>query len=176
MSSLVILDPITYFPPPPGWWVFDMGSRSELGGLLLHPGSCLGPKSVFSRCFPKDNPWCTPIECLIWVDLNLSGISLCILGLGAPGNPPFWSRKVLIGHQNRVPRSVPWKVFRLEVRDTGWAPRKEGRSGTPHCWSPLGKLTEASCYTCLTIFCPPCLRPQRRGDGEYTTTTTSAVW
>ena len=39
-------------PPPPGWWGFDMGSRLQLVGLLLPPGSCLGPKSEFSGVSP----------------------------------------------------------------------------------------------------------------------------
>ena len=33
--------------PPPSRWGFGMGSRSELGGLILPPGSRLGPKSGF---------------------------------------------------------------------------------------------------------------------------------
>ena len=84
-----------------------MGYWSELGGLLLPPGSCIGPKFGFSRRLPTDLPWCAPLEWKIWVDLNLSGIALYILVLGSPLLPLSWERKVLIGHNNRVPRSVP---------------------------------------------------------------------
>ena len=85
-----------------------MGYQLELGGILLPPGSCHGPKSGFSRCIPRELPWCSPIEWLTWVDLILSGILSCVLGLGAPWNPPLWAGKVLIGHNNQNPRLVTW--------------------------------------------------------------------
>ena len=57
-----------------------MGSWSELRGLLLPPGSCLGSKSEFSGCLSREPLWCAPLEWKICVDLTLSGISLFILG------------------------------------------------------------------------------------------------
>ena len=84
-----------------------MGSQSKLEGLFLPPGSFFVPKPGFYRCLPREPPWCAPIEWRIWLDLKISGISLCILEIGAPCNTPSWARKVLIGHHNRVPRSVP---------------------------------------------------------------------
>ena len=53
-------------------------------------------------------PWCPLLECRIWVDLTLSGISLCLLGIGDPWNPSSWVQKVLTGHYNRVPKLFPW--------------------------------------------------------------------
>ena len=85
------------YSPPPGWWGFEMDSWLELVGLLLSPGYFLGPKSKFSRCLPRKLPLWAPF----W------HIAM-FLGLGAPWNPPSWEQKVLIGHQNRVPRLVPW--------------------------------------------------------------------
>ena len=52
VSSLVILAPIEYFPPPTIWWVFGMGSWPELEVLLLPPGSCIGPKYGFTGVSP----------------------------------------------------------------------------------------------------------------------------
>ena len=83
-----------------------MSSRLELVDIILPPGFCLGPKPGFSRCLPRELPWCAPLEWLIWVDLTLSGISLCLFWLCSPWNLPSWARKVLIGHQNQVTRSV----------------------------------------------------------------------
>ena len=107
MSSLVSSDPITYF-----------STSSRLVGIL--DGLLVGvrnystayrllywPKMRISGCLPRDLPWCAPIEWQIWVDLTLYDILLCLLGIGAPWNPTSWARKVLIGHQNWVPRSVP---------------------------------------------------------------------
>ena len=62
ISSLMRLAPTAYFLPPPSWWVFVMGSRSELEGLLLPPSSHLGPKFGFTRCLPREPPWCAPLE------------------------------------------------------------------------------------------------------------------
>ena len=95
------------FPPPPGWWGFWLDSRSELGGLLLPPGSRLGSESGFSMCLRRRPPWYAPLRWKIWVDLTLSGTSQCLLGVSSPCNSPSWVRKVLIGHHNLVPRSVP---------------------------------------------------------------------
>ena len=47
--------------PPPSWWGFGMGYQLDLGGLLLSPESHLGPKSGFSRCLPREPPWCAPL-------------------------------------------------------------------------------------------------------------------
>ena len=49
------------FPTPPSWWVFGMGYRSELGGLILTPGSCLGPILRFPRCLPRRPSWSAPL-------------------------------------------------------------------------------------------------------------------
>ena len=111
MSPLVISAHILYFPLPPGWWVFEIVSWLELGGLLLPPGSCLGPRYRFSRCHPRELPWCAPLEWRIWVDMTLSGISICLLGKGNTCNPLSWARKVLIGYHNRVPRSFFGSFF-----------------------------------------------------------------
>ena len=46
---------------PPSWWRFRMCSRLELGGLLLPPGSRLGPKWGFSRCLSREPLCCAPI-------------------------------------------------------------------------------------------------------------------
>ena len=65
-------------------------------------------KYSFYRCLPRETPWCAPLGWKIYVDLTLSSISQCILGIGAPCNSPLWARKVLIGPQNRVPRLITW--------------------------------------------------------------------
>ena len=155
-----------------------MVSQSELRGIILPIGSCLGPKYGFYRYLPRDPPGCTPLGWRIWFYLTLSGISIRLLGIGNPCNPPSWARKVLIGHQNRVPRLVPQQFFCLEVRVPGWDPRKEDHPGIhgvhpPHCRSLTGKLAEASRYLNCPSSCPPCLQPRHHGAGG--STTTSAV-
>ena len=94
------------WPPTPSWRGFGMLSWLELGGLLLPPWSCIETKYKFSRCLPTELPWWDHIEWWICMDTTLSSISWCILRLGTPCNSPSWKRKVLIGHYNRVPRSV----------------------------------------------------------------------
>ena len=74
ISYIVSSAPSHICPPPPGWYRFDMGSRLELGRLILPTGSFLGPKSGFYRFLFREPPWCTPLEWRIWVDLNLSSI------------------------------------------------------------------------------------------------------
>ena len=107
-SYLISSSPTTFFSPPPSWWLFRLVYWSQLIGLLLPPSSRLGPKSVFSMCIPSRSHWCVPLGWQIWLYLILSGISRCLLRLGAPWNPHLCVNKVLIGHQNHVPGSVPW--------------------------------------------------------------------
>ena len=85
-----------------------MGSHLGLVGLILPLGSRLVPKSGVFWCLPREPPWCAPLGCKIWLDITFSGISSFILGIGAPCNLTSWARKVLIGYQNQVPRSVSW--------------------------------------------------------------------
>ena len=40
------------YPHPPGWWEFLMGSRFELGGLLMTTGSHIGPNKYFPGVSP----------------------------------------------------------------------------------------------------------------------------
>ena len=104
------------------WYGLSVGVRrsSPIPRLLSWP------KSGFYRCIPRKPLWCAPLGWQIWVDLTLSGISRCLLGLDDPWNPPLWARKVLIGYENQVHRLIPRLVFCLEVRVTGWDPQKEG--------------------------------------------------
>ena len=74
---------------------------------------------VSRRCLPRKPPWCAPLGWKIWVDMPPSSISRYLLKIGAPCNPPLWSRKVLIGHQNRVMRSVLWNFFAWSSRFRG---------------------------------------------------------
>ena len=69
-----------------------MVSWLELGSLLMPAGSFFGTNFVLSRCIPRELPWCTPLE-------TLNGISLCLLGIGAPWDFSSWAQKILIVHQ-----------------------------------------------------------------------------
>ena len=52
---------LPHLPPlPPSWWVVVMVYHSELGGLLLPPGSLPDPKYESSRCLPMWSPLCAP--------------------------------------------------------------------------------------------------------------------
>ena len=81
-------------------------------------------KIRISMCLPRRPPWCDPLGQKIWVGITLYGISRCLLGIGAPLDPPLWAREVLKEYQNRVMRSVPRYVFRLGVRVPRWSTRK----------------------------------------------------
>ena len=113
MSSLVISAPSAYFTPPTSWWVVGIGYMFELGGRILPPGSSLGPKSRFSMCLPRRLPLCATPGWKIWVYLDFSGITWCLLGISASCDHPAWARKVLIVNKNCALVSVTWYVFRL---------------------------------------------------------------
>ena len=174
MYSLMILSPIASFSNSSrlvGIWdglLVGVRRPSPTSRLLSWP------QIRISRCLPRNLPWYPPLESQIWVDLTLYIISLCLLGLGAQWNPPSWARNVLIWHHNRVPRSVPHYIFLLEVWAPRLASRKEGISGTPHCQSPLGKLTEESYFNFRPSCFPMCLWPQYWWDDG--STPPSAVW
>ena len=132
-------------------------------------------KTRIFKCLPRGPPWCAHLGWQIWMDLTLSGILQCLLGICDPWNPPSWARKFMIGHQNRFSRLVPRYVLCLEVRFPRWALRKEGLSGIhgghlPCRWISTGKLTEVSWSSCCPSSCPKSMWLWRRGASGPTRT------
>ena len=90
MSSIVISDPITSLSTYSNTVGSCYGLFLELWGILLPPGSLLGPKSEYYRYLPRGTPWCALPGWLTKVHLNFLNTSQLFLGIGALWNPTLW--------------------------------------------------------------------------------------